>query len=118
MPLNIAVQMDDWSTVNVDADSTFALMLEAQRRGHSLFVYLPTALTYDRGSILARGTPAQVQRDQANMAQLGKPEMREVADFDVVLMRQDPGEAITSANNFANKLKNNNYSLASEVAQL
>ena len=56
MSLNIGIQMDGWHTVNVTADSTFALMLEAQKRGHRLFHYEPTALTYDRGTILARGT--------------------------------------------------------------
>lgn len=90
MSLKIAVQMDAWSTVDVMADSTFALMLSAQARGHELFHYLPTALSYDRGAIVARGTSAKVQRDQANMAQLGPEEVREVKDFDVVLMRQDP----------------------------
>ncbi len=90
MVLTIGVQMDAWSTVDVNADSTFALMLEAQRRGHRLFPYLPTALTYDRGAILARGTPATVQRDPANKARLGPAEVRDVRGFDVVLMRQDP----------------------------
>ena len=90
MSLKIAVQMDAWSTVNVDADSTFALMLEAQRRGHDLFHYLPTALTYDRGHISARGTPAKVKRDQAHLAELGDMEARAAESFDVILMRQDP----------------------------
>ncbi len=90
MVLTIGVQMDAWSTVDVKADSTFALMLEAQRRGHTLFHYLPTALTYDRGAVLARGTTATVQPDPANKALLGPAEVRDVRAFDVVLMRQDP----------------------------
>ena len=90
MTLSIGVQMDGWHTVNVAADSTFALMLEAQRRGHKLFHYEPTALSYDRGVILARGTSATVYADQTHMADLGPKELREVAGFDVVLLRQDP----------------------------
>lgn len=90
MSLKIGVQMNAWSTVQVNADSTFALMLEAQRRGHELFHYLPTALSYDRGQILARGNSAKVQRDQNHLAELGPMELREAQDFDVILLRQDP----------------------------
>ena len=90
MRLSIGIQMDTWSTVKVETDSTFALMLEAQRRGHGLFHYLPTALSYDRGQIYMRGTTARVQRDQANMAELGPEEQRTAEDFDVILLRQDP----------------------------
>lgn len=90
MSLKIAVQMDAWSTVDVNADSTFALMLAAQARGHSLFHYLPTALTYDRGALIARGHGARVQRDQANMVELDAETVQAVETFDVVLMRQDP----------------------------
>ena len=70
MSLNIGIQMDGWHTVNVTADSTFALMVEAQRRGHSLFHYLPTALSYDRGPFW-RGAHRPVQQNQAHMAELG-----------------------------------------------
>ncbi|MGB0718771.1 MAG: glutathione synthase, partial [Alphaproteobacteria bacterium] len=51
MTLKIGIQMDDWSSVNVDADSTFALMLEAQNRGYELFHYLPSALSYEQGTV-------------------------------------------------------------------
>ncbi len=90
MTLKIGIQMDDWSSVNVDADSTFALMLEAQNRGYELFHYLPSALSYEQGTVLARGTTAKVQHDQNNMANLGAPELRDVGGFDIILMRQDP----------------------------
>lgn len=82
--------MDAWSTVNVEMDSTFALMLEGQARGHELFHYLPTALTYDQGAVMARGTPAKVYKDQAEMADLGPEQYQDLTNFDVVLMRQDP----------------------------
>ena len=70
MALRIAVQMDPLESVNINADSTFAMMLEAQRRGHSLVEYHPDALTYSNGAIRARVRPVTVQRDQANHAQV------------------------------------------------
>ncbi|MGB1155956.1 MAG: glutathione synthase [Alphaproteobacteria bacterium] len=91
MALRIAVQMDPLETVNIDADSTFALMLEAQRRGHSLVEYHPDALTYDRGAVRARVRPVEVQREVGNHATFGAAETIALGtDSDVVLMRQDP----------------------------
>ena len=65
MALRIAVQMDPLESVNIDADSTFAMMLEAQRRGHSLVEYHPDALTYSNGAIRARVRPVTVQRERS-----------------------------------------------------
>jgi glutathione synthase len=91
MALRIAVQMDPLESVNIDADSTFAMMLEAQRRGHSLVEYHPDALTYSNGAIRARVRPVTVQRDQANHAQFSPARSIDLAhESDVVLMRQDP----------------------------
>ena len=91
MALRIAVQMDPLESVNIDADSTFAMMLEAQRRGHSLGEYHPDALTYSNGAIRARVRPVTVQRDQANHAQFSPARSIDLAhESDVVLMRQDP----------------------------
>ena len=53
MALAVAIQMDPIESINIDADSTFALALEAQRRGHSLFYYLPRALTFREGKVSA-----------------------------------------------------------------
>ena len=90
MSLAVAIQMDPIETINIDADSTFVLALEAQRRGHGLFHYLPRHLAFRDGRLLARARPLQVRRERGNHATLGKPEMLDLATVDVVLMRQDP----------------------------
>lgn len=91
MSLRIAVQMDPLETVHIDADSTFALMLEAQRRGHSMVEYHPDALTYKNGTISATVRPVEVQRQAGNHARFDTARTIELgAESDVVLMRQDP----------------------------
>ncbi|AXI48149.1 glutathione synthase [Sulfitobacter sp. SK012] len=88
--MKIAFQMDPIGAVDINADSSFRLAEEAQARGHTLFFYTPDHLAYQEGRITARGQDMTVQRVQGDHAQLG--EMREVdlADFDVVWLRQDP----------------------------
>ena len=91
MSLRVAVQMDPIDSVNVDADTTFALMEEAQARGATLFVYSPDELAWLQGRILARARPVTVNHVQGEHAALGEPVMLDLAeDVDVVLMRQDP----------------------------
>jgi len=90
MGLAVAIQMDPIDTINIDADSTFALALEAQRRGHALYHYLPQALTLRDGRLYARGRPLEVFRRHGNHHGFGAVEERDLAGFDVVLMRQDP----------------------------
>src|SRR5579883_848406 len=90
MALSVAIQMDPIEGINIDADSTFALALEAQARGHALWHYLPADLTFAHGVVRARGRRLQVRRVKGNYATLGGFEMLELARFDVVLMRQDP----------------------------
>jgi glutathione synthase len=82
--------MDPIEGVDIEADSSFALALEAMRRGHSLFHYLPTDLSYDRGQVIATTRPMTVRREQGNHVTLGDPDRLEIASLDVVLMRQDP----------------------------
>lgn len=88
--MKIAFQMDPIGAVDINADSSFRLAEEAQSRGHSLFFYTPDHLAYQEGRITARGHDMTVQRVEGTPAVLG--EMREVdlADFDVVWLRQDP----------------------------
>ena len=88
--MKIAFQMDPIGDVNIDADSSFRLAEEAQARGHKLFFYTPDNIAYQEGRITARGQDMTVQRIAGDPAVLG--EMREVdlADFDVVWLRQDP----------------------------
>ncbi|CUH88803.1 Glutathione synthetase [Phaeobacter sp. CECT 5382] len=88
--MKIAFQMDPIMGVDINADSSFRLAEEAQARGHELFFYGPDQLAYQEGRITARGQDMTVQRVAGTPAVLG--EMREVdlADFDVVWLRQDP----------------------------
>ncbi|MGI3168808.1 glutathione synthase [Pseudooceanicola sp. C21-150M6] len=88
--MKIAFQMDPIETVNIDADSTFRLAEEAQARGHELFYYLPERLSYQEGRVMARGQDLRVQREQGHHAQLGDLREVDLADFDVVWLRQDP----------------------------
>src|SRR5882762_10697855 len=90
MGLAVAIQMDPIDTINIDADSTFALALEAQARGHALYHYLPQALTLRDGRLSARGRPLEVFRRQGNHHRFGAVEELDLARFDIVLMRQDP----------------------------
>ena len=71
MGLAVAIQMDPIDTINIDADSTFALALEAQARGHALYHYLPQALTLRDGRLYARGRPLEVFRRQGNHHRFG-----------------------------------------------
>jgi glutathione synthase len=88
--MKIAFQMDPVMGVDINADSSFRLAEEAQARGHELFFYLPDQLAYQEGKITARGQDMTVQRVAGTPALLG--EMREVdlAEYDVVWLRQDP----------------------------
>src|SRR5437868_14754719 len=90
MGLAVAIQMDPIDTINIDADSTFALALEAQARGHALYHYLPQALTLRDGRLYARGRPLEVLRRQGNHHRVGNFEELDLAGFDVVSMRQYP----------------------------
>jgi glutathione synthase len=90
MGLAVAIQMDPIDTINIDADSTFALALEAQRRGHALHHYLPQALTLRDGRLFARGRPLEVFRQHGNHHRFGDFEELDLAGFNIVLMRQDP----------------------------
>jgi glutathione synthase len=90
MPLRVAVQMDHVSTVNIMGDTSFALSLEAQRRGHSLFHYTPDRLTQENGRIYARVEEMQLRDEAGNHFTLGEPVRTELTEMDVILLRQDP----------------------------
>ncbi|MBK8909367.1 MAG: glutathione synthase [Rhodospirillales bacterium] len=90
MGLDVAIQMDPIDRIDISADSTFALALEAQRRDHRLFHYLPQDLSLVKGRIVARARPLQVWRSVERHFALGEPEIIDLADVDIVLMRQDP----------------------------
>ncbi|MBE0412073.1 glutathione synthase [Yoonia sp.] len=90
MALKIAFQMDPIGSINIDADSTFRIAEEAQARGHSLFYYTPDKLAYDQGRVIARGWPLSVQRVKGDHFRLGQETAMDLADIDVVWLRQDP----------------------------
>jgi glutathione synthase len=90
MSLAVAIQMDPIERIDINSDSTFVLALEAQRRGHGLYHYLPTDLSYDHGRVKALVRSLQVRRETGNHCTLGAPEMLDLRTFDIVLMRQDP----------------------------
>ena len=90
MSLAAAIQMDPVAGIDIDADSTFALALEAQARGHRLWHYLPGALALDGDAVLASARPLEVRRERGRHFSLGAAETLDLASLDVVLMRQDP----------------------------
>ena len=91
MSLNVAVQMDPLESIAIAGDSTFAIMLGAQARGHRLFHYTADALTWAAGRLRARASPVTVQRVAGDHFRLGEPADLDLGrDADVVLMRQDP----------------------------
>jgi glutathione synthase len=90
MALKVAFQMDPIGDVNIDADSSFRIALEAQQRGHELFYYSPDMLAYDEGRVTARGHRMTLRREKGNHVDLGPVETVDLADWDVVWLRQDP----------------------------
>ena len=91
MTLTVAVQMDPLGPINIAGDSTFALMLSAQARGHRLFHYLAEDLNWSDGRLWTRAHPVTVQRVQGDHHRFGDPVKLDLgAQADVVLMRQDP----------------------------
>ncbi len=88
--MKIAFQMDPIGDVDINADSSFRLAEEAQARGHELFFYGPDQLAYQEGRITARGHDMTVQRIPGDPAILGPEREVDLADFDVVWLRQDP----------------------------
>lgn len=90
MPLAVAVQMDPIETIKIGSDTSFALMLEAQTRGHALWVYEPRHLAWREGEVSARGRSIRVRDVAGDHFEAGPWERRDLASFDVVLMRQDP----------------------------
>jgi glutathione synthase len=90
MPLKVAVQMDPIERINIRGDSTFALLLEAQKRGHPIAYYTPDKLALRDGKVFATVRGLKVKDEQGSHFTLGEPERVDLSSFDVVLMRQDP----------------------------
>jgi glutathione synthase len=90
MRLNVAVQMDPIERINIRGDSTFALLLEAQRRAHPLSYYTPDRLALADGKVSAAVRPLSVRDTPGDHFTLGEPRVTDLSAFDVVLLRQDP----------------------------
>lgn len=90
MGLGVAIQMDPIEHIDITGDSSFAMALEAKRRGHTLYHYQPKDLSFQDRKVLARVRALDVRREAGNHFTLGAPELIDLSQMDVVLMRQDP----------------------------
>ncbi len=90
MTLKIAVQMDPIERINIKGDSTFALMLEAQARGHELWFYTPECMAMVGGGVFATMQSCELRDEIGNHVTLGAPTRMALTDMDVILLRQDP----------------------------
>lgn len=90
MTLKVAVQMDPIARINIRGDSTFALLLEAQKRGHTLHYYTPERMSQLGTQVFATVEPLTVRDEEGNHFALGAAESVDLSRFDVILLRQDP----------------------------
>jgi glutathione synthase len=90
MALTVAIQMDPIEKIDIAGDSTFALALEAQKRGHSLLYYGPRELTFRDGKVTALARRLAVRNTKGDHFTLGEASVTDLSKADVVLMRQDP----------------------------
>ena len=90
MALRVAFQMDPIEAVDIAADSTFRIALEAQARGHELYCYTPDKLIYRDGRVLARAHPVTLRNEQGDHVTKGDAVTLDLAQIDVVWLRQDP----------------------------
>jgi glutathione synthase len=90
MALKVAFQMDPIERIDIRGDSTFALLLEAQWRGHDVFYYTPNSLSLVDGKLIAQGHSLTVEDRPGDHYRLAHPRSIDLADYDVVHLRQDP----------------------------
>jgi glutathione synthase len=90
MPLKVAYQMDHIARINIRGDSTFALLLEGERRGHTQYHYTPDRLAMRDGVVSAAVEPVTVRDEPGNHFTLGERAPADLSSFDVVMLRQDP----------------------------
>ncbi len=90
MPLKVALQMDPIQSVNIHADSTFRIAIEAQARGHALFYYAPDRLVFIEGKVVARGWWISLRSEVGNHVSFGEETEVDLSEMDVVWLRQDP----------------------------
>src|SRR5260370_29809079 len=90
MKLNVAVQMDPIERINIGGDSTFALLLEAQKRGHGLSYYTPDKVSLNGEELVAPVQLLTVRDEPDDHFTLGEPRPQPLTAFDAILLRQDP----------------------------
>jgi glutathione synthase len=90
MKLNVAVQMDPIARINIRGDSTFALLLEAQKRGHSISYFTPDKLSLRGEELVAPVQKLTVRDELGDHFSLGEPKREPMTHFDVILLRQEP----------------------------
>ena len=90
MKLKVAVQMDPIARINIRGDSTFALLLEAQKRGHAISYYTPESLSLNGNLLVASVKPLTVRDQEGDYFTLGDAKRAPLDSFDVILLRQDP----------------------------
>jgi glutathione synthase len=90
MTLRVACQMDPIERIDIRGDSTFAILLEAQRRGHDIFYYTPQNIALDGNDLIATGHRLTVADTVGRHYELGQHSRENLAQWDVVLLRQDP----------------------------
>ena len=90
MGLRVAFQMDPIERIDIKGDSTFALLLEAQSRGHDIFYYTPPSMSMEAGRLIAQGHTLKVEDREGDHYRLSNPRSVDLAEFDVVQLRQDP----------------------------
>jgi glutathione synthase len=90
MHLKVAVQMDPIERISIRGDSTFALLLQAQERGHEIAYYTPDRLALRGTRVFAAVQPLEVRDREGDHFRLGEPRSEDLARFHVILLRQDP----------------------------
>src|SRR5438046_10679133 len=97
MKLNVAVQMDPIARINIGGDSTFALLLEAQKRGHGLSYYTPDKLSLRGEELAAPIQPPTVRDEPDDPFTLGEPQREPIPAFELLLLREHPPFALASS---------------------
>src|SRR6187549_10405 len=90
MKLNVAVQMDPIARINIRGDSTFALLLECQKRSHTLSYYTPDTMAQRGRDVFASVAALSVRDVEGDHFTLGEAARKNLGEFDVILLRQDP----------------------------
>ena len=89
--LRTAFQMDPIENINIAGDTSFAMIEQAQTRGHEIWIFQPYHVAYEGGKVTAQAKPLKVKREQGNHYELGEEKVLDLAnDIDIIHMRQDP----------------------------